>query len=90
MMCERLISLACKHYGITEEQRATGGRRIPVVYTNIALSKVMFSMGFHVNEISDIVGRNRTTIIHYLSTFDDRYKYDSEFRKKYESFKNEV
>lgn len=90
MIYEKLKDSACQCFNITKSQFESGCRKIEIVHAKIAITKVLHSKGYSINEISSLIGRDRCTIMHYLNTFDDRYKYDCDFRNNYESFNSEV
>lgn len=90
MNVTNLKNIACKHFKITMTQLDGSGRSINVVYARAAITSVLHSKGFLAVEIADILGRQRTTILHHLRTFEDRIKYDHDFRSMYNEFIKEV
>lgn len=89
MMLDRLKELACKHFKITKKQLEQGGRKVEVVYARTAIAQVLHEKGYSVYEISDIIGKSRPTVLHHLRTFEDRIRFDHDFRNMYNEFREE-
>lgn len=88
-MLEQLKFLACHIFKVSREQLDGKSRKIEVVYAKIAMTKYLHAQGYKLVDIAGMVNMNHSTITHYLQTFDDRFKYDSKFRKLYEQFEQE-
>lgn len=90
MTIEQMKELACECFGVSKSMLESKSRKIGVVYVKIAISSILHRKGYTLMEIGDILGLNHTTIIHHLSTLDDRLKYDATFRQGYEKFNEKV
>lgn len=89
-MIEKLRELACKHFGVTMEVLNSCNRKADCVYARIAISKALHSKGYNIYEISNLINRKRSTILKHLCSFDDRYRFDYDFKFKYDCFIKEV
>lgn len=90
MILENLKELACKHFNITKKQFSENSRKIETVYARIAVANVLHLKGYSVYEIAEIIGKTRPTVLHHLRTFEDRFRYDYDFRTMYNEFIKEV
>jgi len=63
-------------------------RRRSYVDARKVYSKILSEEGYCYGYIGDTIGKDRTTILHYIKSFDNIILHDSSFRKKYELAKN--
>lgn len=59
------------------------------VYSRIALSHYLrHNSKMTLADIGIVIGKIHSTIIHYLKEHDQLYKYDSDYREKYDKLKS--
>ena len=64
-----LIEKTCKRFGIKKEDLISKSRKRELVYARIRIAVIMHDNGLSFSEIGRLIGRDHSTVSHYLETF---------------------
>ena len=77
----------CKVCNVTNEQIFSKNRQIDIVYAKFIYTKLKFNEGLTCKEIAEMMNVNYRTVTYNVQSFNDRLKFDSKLRIKYNEVK---
>ncbi len=90
MKYEELVDLACKHFEITKANFDNSKKKQGVINARMSIANELHNDGYANEEIAVMMCTTKETISRYLLSFDDRVRYDYDFKSSYFEFKKEI
>lgn len=85
-----IIKKTCKLLSIEQDELLGKNRNAVYSEARLLITNCLLQKGLDVEDVAQILNRNRTTIYYYIQEIDNRNKYDTEFRNKMRLFKKHI
>ena len=82
MKYKRLINCIANLYDITSEDILGKCRKAHMSESRVIIAHILRYIGYSLTEIGEILNRDHSSVIYYLKTFENRYKYEVSFRNR--------
>lgn len=86
---EEIVQMACSICGITTECMHTTRTRLSTD-AKMLVARYLSDLGYQHGTIAKYVSRSRVTITSELKKYDDRVRFDKEFRMLHDKFRSEI
>lgn len=90
-MSDRIIQTVCRTWNMSLDDVCGRSRKQEVVYTRMMIAHFLRQYtSLSTTEIGKLIGRDHSTILHYLATYESEFRFNKDFRNFAKSIKEEL